>query len=415
LWRFHFLLGATLKQHLSEDQILTYQERKITPEQLLEVDDHLQACESCRIRLNEKSVSVGTFESLRSGLRTIATMETDHISYEQLEGFIDRKFDGIEQEIIQSHLEICDVCKAEEQDLRSFQTELHQKIDDRKVIPFWRSRAFQIFYQVAGAAAVVFVVWIAATQFQNKKSNATLSNQNRKLQQKPAAGPLPLVVLSDGTSKIQLDRQGKLSGLPKLPSSVEQQIVVTLTDQRLETPPFLKELIGKREVLLGNSHDESNRFSLLSPVGTLVESDRPVFRWMPLRGADGYRLYIQDGNYNQVAVSPLIKETTWTASQALRRQTIYNWQVIAIKGVKEILSRVPPAPEAKFQILSESQLEELEKIRKASNNSHLVMGIVNAQYGLLDDAELEFNALSKENPELDVSRKLFLSVRSLRE
>jgi len=78
------------------------------------------------------------------------------------------------------------------------------------------------------------------------------------------------------------------------------------------------------------------------------------------------------------------------------------------------LSRVPPAPEAKFQILKKEEFQELKNIEKTVGNSNLVMGVLHAQYGLLDDAEREFTALYQGNSQSPVAKKLLQSVQSLR-
>jgi hypothetical protein len=398
-----------VQQHLSDHQIQNYQERKITSDQLLEIDDHLQACESCRIRLSEKTKWMASFETLRSDLKTTEAADPGHISYEQLEMFVDDQIDPVEKENIQSHLDICPQCNADEQDLRAFMVKLDRKVDSRKVIPFWSSGAFRKTLRIAGAAAAfAFIVWLATVPMKNR---ITTENKELQMKQQRTGGE---IVLNDGTRTIQLDRQKNLSGLPELPAPYRQQIAAALTNQQVEAPQFLQDLIGKRETLMGSSN-ASNAFALLSPVGTVVQSDKPVFQWNRFNGADGYRVYIQDEDYNEIATSPLLKETSWIVKESLVRGKTYNWQVAALKDGKEIMARVPPMPEAKFQILSPGPLRELENLQQSAGNSHLVMGIVDVQFGLLDDAEREFAALLQDNTKSELAKKLLLSIQSLRQ
>ncbi len=56
---------------------------------------------------------------------------------------------------------------------------------------------------------------------------------------------------------------------------------------------------------------------------------------------------------------------------------------------------MPPAPEAKFKVLEQSQANELERIKKTAANSPLTLGVLYAQAGLLNDAEREFETLLK--------------------
>jgi hypothetical protein len=423
-----------VQEHLSDQQIQSYREKKIAADQLLELDDHVQTCEECRNRLSEESDHT-SFESFRSELRVIAAAGPGHVSYGQLERLVDGQAGNVETENVQSHLEICDFCRAEEHDLRSFKEELNRKAASQKVIPFRRSLLFSLPLKIAGAAALIaFFTWIATIPMRNRIQNleSQLLNEQKKTEkllaenkilQDQYAGiissqktisPAPvLVALNDGNSKIQIDQQGNLEGLPEIPAFYHQKIVDLLRKQQVETPLFLREMIGKQEVLLGKTV-VANHFPLLSPVGTVILEDQPSFRWTPLNGADGYRLYIYDGNYNEIAASPLLKETGWKATQSLHRGKEYNWQVAAMKGGKEFLSPVPPAPEAKFQVLSKDRLKEVEHIQQSSRNSHLVMGTLYAQYGLLDEAEHEFSELLQQNPQSEEAKKILQSLQSIR-
>jgi hypothetical protein len=340
------------------------------------------------------------FESLHSEIRKSASTEPGHIPYEQLEAFVDDGLETLDRDNVQAHLNNCPLCKAEEQDLRSFQSELVQKTAAKPVIPFWRP----LFLRIAAAAAMIaFVVWISEFLTQSRQLQSRTNEKKETL----------LVTLNDGNRRIELDQHGNLTGLPGLPSSYKQKIASALTRQQADIPLSMADLIGKSETLQGAS-ERSNRFSLISPVGTVVQSDRPLFQWSPLMGADAYRVYIYDEHYNEISVSPLLKETAWTVPRPLERGANYNWQVTAMEGRNEFLSRVPPEPEPKFQILSKEGFAELERIKRTGGNSHLVTGISYAEFGLLDDAERELSLLSQENPQSQVARKLLNSVQSVR-
>lgn len=420
-----------MQHHLSETEIQNYQSKKITPDQLLELDDHIQSCELCRNRVHQKQDDI-SYKWLRSELRTEAVENSGHLLYDHLESYVDGSLDSIDLEIVQSHLNICNECTTDVNELRSVQSELHNKVESRKVISFWRLPSSSVPLKLAGAAAAIaFFMWAATIPMRNEirdlrkqlveeqKNNAGLLREKKELQDRYAAikQPLPnsqaLVVLNDGNSRIEIDSNGKLSGLSELPQSYQSKIAALLTTQKVEIPDSMSALIGKKELLMGKS-TESNRFALLSPVGTVVISDRPSFSWTALNDAEGYRVYVLDENYNEVASSSLLKKTGWTMPTTLHRGSNYVWQVAAVKGGKEFLTPVPPAPEAKFQILSEDKLKKLESLLKDSGNSHLVVGTLYAENGLLDDAEREFNALLKENPESVVTKKLLQSLQSVR-
>jgi predicted Zn-dependent protease len=146
----------------------------------------------------------------------------------------------------------------------------------------------------------------------------------------------------------------------------------------------------------------------------VVDTDRPIFRWRSLIGATAYTVHVFDANFRKVVDSTSQLETEWRVSQPLERGRIYSWQVVAIKEGKELLSPTPPAPEAKFKVLEQAPADELARARRDNANSHLVLGTLYAQAGLLDEAEAEFKALASANPNSEVIQKLLKTVRAAR-
>ena len=86
----------------------------------------------------------------------------------------------------------------------------------------------------------------------------------------------------------------------------------------------------------------------------------------------------------------------------------------AIHEGRELLSPAPPAPPARFRILEPSRLAELERAKASSAGSHLVLGVVYAQAGLLEDSERELRELLRVNSGSDVARRLLRSVEARR-
>ena len=73
-----------------------------------------------------------------------------------------------------------------------------------------------------------------------------------------------------------------------------------------------------------------------------------------------------------------------------------------------------PAPEAKFLIADSPHFAEIERARRSAGNSHLILGIVYANAGLLDEAQREFQTLLNSNPNSDIARKLLAKVKAVR-
>ena len=443
-----------MKGHLTEPLIERYREQALPPVELLDAGDHLAGCEVCRQRLNDEQRLQAAGQSLR---RDLAATGLTHLAYEQLVLYVDGGLDQVDSEIVDSHLKLCEPCSAELNELRAFATETAAypareygprapSSVGQKLLRFmkglreraegsWRTPAFWLPVEIASLALIVaLLVWAGVLQSRSSRLQMALNaerQENEKLKQDQQAAiasvndlqnqlaqlksPEPpassnVVKLNDGPRQVTLDEEGNLAGVP---AEYQQAVKQTLTSQQIGTPHMVSELVGKSGVLMGPS-EEGHPIALLSPVGTVVMGVRPVFRWRALDGAEGYVVKIYDADFNEVAASPQLTGTVWTATRSLERGRTYSWQLTARAGGREIVSPVKPAPDAKFMVLNQAKAAELDRAKSASGNSHLTLGILYAQSGLLDDAEREFQALLRVNPKSGLIHKLLRSVREKR-
>lgn len=109
-------------------------------------------------------------------------------------------------------------------------------------------------------------------------------------------------VLNDGSQNVTLDQQGLLAGLDRLPSGVQQRIRAALQTGRLERSSVLVQLNSQPSKLLSNSGN-GLPFRLLGPLGQVVLSQEPTFRWRALTGAQSYTVTVTDAELNEVATS----------------------------------------------------------------------------------------------------------------
>jgi hypothetical protein len=432
--------------HLTEPLIERYREQALPPAELLDADDHLAGCEICRQRLDDEQRLQAASQSLR---RDLAATGLTHITYKQFVLYVDGGLDQTDNEIVDSHLKLCEQCSAELNDLRAFATETAAypareygprapSSVGQKLLRFmkglreraegsWRIPAFWLPVEIASLALVLaLLVWAGVLLSRSSQLQLALDaerQENEKLKQNYQAASasvtdlqnqlaqlkspeLPVssnvVTLNDGPGQVTLDEKGNLAGVQ---AEYQQIVKQTLTSQQIGTPNLLSELIGKSGVLMGPA-EEGHPIALLSPVGTVVIGVRPVFRWRALEGVEGYVVKIYDADFNEVAASPQLSGTVWTATRSLERGRTYSWQLTARAGGKEIVSPIKPAPDAKFMVLSQTKAGELAHAKNAGGNSHLTLGILYAQSGLLDDAEREFQALLRANPQSILVRKL---------
>ena len=162
------------------------------------------------------------------------------------------------------------------------------------------------------------------------------------------------------------------------------------------------------------SDNKPREFAVVEPVGNVVLSNQPTFRWSTLEGATGYVVEVYDDQFKLVASSPELTNRSWTASQSLGRGKVYSWQVKAIKDGQEVTSPRPPAPQAKFRVLDQAKANEIAKAKRAYASSHLTLGLLYADAGLLREAEQEFRLLRSANPNSEIARNLLRQIQSLR-
>jgi hypothetical protein len=222
-----------------------------------------------------------------------------------------------------------------------------------------------------------------------------------------------LAALNDAGGQVTIDQQGNIAGLGALTPVQQQMLKDALTGGRVEQPALVAELAGKADMLSGGGK-EGVAFALINPIGKIIAAERPTLRWQPLVGATGYTVAVYDENLNRVAVSELVTTTSWTVTPPLVRGQVFKWQVRAVKDGQEIVSPAPPAPEARFKVLEQARLNELNQAKRQHSNSHLLLGLLYARAGLVDEAERELQTLARLNPNSELVRKLLQNVRAAR-
>jgi hypothetical protein len=433
-----------LSEHLTARQIECYYNRLMSPAEVLVALDHVAECNACREQFEPEHRIRAVGDGLRSDLQAQAQY-SNHITYEESAAYVDECLGQLEREIVESHLDFCSQCATEIADLRAFRAEMTTYPETERVpakpstggiISFWRAAAFRIPIQLAAAASIVLLCGLIATLLLRKDSAKLTQvselqqpNETPQPQAPPGAQVQPVETqkipgpnsssqveyeIQDGAGRVTLDKEGKLAGLESLPSSYRQAVEAGLTNKRVDRPAALQGLVGRTGSLMG-SRSEDTTFNLVGPIGTVVKSDKPTFRWNALSGATSYVITIYDPNFNKVTASKQQPGTEWTPSQPLERGGLYSWQVTAIREGKEIMSPTPPAPDAKFKVLETSTVKELEHAKRTYAQSHLVLGILYERAGLIDDAEREFKSLYRANPKSQIVRKLLRDVQSLRQ
>ncbi|MET0647684.1 MAG: zf-HC2 domain-containing protein [Pyrinomonadaceae bacterium] len=440
-------------EHLTQKQFEGYRSRQLEVEELLSVCDHLDVCEACRRRVETAADGDAAFYALRSGVFGEAAevsaphAERAHLTAEQTAAYVDGALAGESLETVTDHLSNCEHCALSVEDLRAFKDQitpsLAREYQPAAVAPPTESRWRRAFSSLAsplplsprpafGAALAVLLLAVAGWVVW-RATHERAPEQEVVVSPSPAQVPAPVVSpspesqptppqpetapavaqINDGGGSLTLDREGRLSGADALPPAYRELLKETLAGRRIERSPQLRGLTRPGSSLM-SSDTRAGEFSVLDPVGSVLLTDRPTFRWSPMEGASVYVVEVYDDGFNLVASSPQLNGRSWAASQTLPRGKVYSWQVKAVKDGEEVKAPRPPAPQARFRVLDRPKADELARAKRAYPSSHLTLALLYADAGLLNEAERELRLLQKANPGSDIARSLLRQVQALR-
>jgi hypothetical protein len=419
-----------LLEHLTTKQFEDYLGRRLSASELLAVSDHLGSCAACRGQLdNGDAPFLAVHAEIFSDDAALV-----HLTEDQTADYVDKALAQEQLQVVQDHLVRCEACTIAVDDLRSFRNEIAPSLD-RDLGPSvmatpakvsQRRSWFQRFpIPALGAAFGILLLAVAGWIIWRSISR---TEPQREIVELPKATPIPTppvesasptpeipniaVQLKDGNRVLALDQQGNLTGAEDLPASYQNLVKRALQGQRVGRSSQLEGLSRGPSNLMGPEAPKSE-FHVVGPIGVVSLNNRPALHWTKLEGATSYVVEVYDEAFKLVAASESLTATTWTPP-ALARGHVYSWQVKATKDGQETTSPKPPAPQAKFRVLDQRRADEIARAGRAHGTSHLALGLLYADAGLLNDAEREFRIVLRANPNSDLARNLLRQVRSLR-
>ncbi len=445
---FPFREEKKLSEHLTQKQVEGYGRRALPVAELLSASDHLAGCESCRRQVEESLGADDAFFSMESGALGLAAedrpaqMTPTHLTFDQTADYVDGILTGDELLLARDHLNSCGKCLLAVNDLRAFRDQVAPELGReyrpssvqaktekpwRRFVAAFPTFSFKSPRLVFGSAlasllliASAWLIWYSLREKAVKRETIvkvpppTVSPTSIPTVGPKVAEPALIAQLNDGAGQVILDRDGKLTGLGNMAPDYHRMVKGALTDQRLEKSPLLAGLGQADRLSLRGGDNQGNEFSVISPVGKILPSDRPTFRWSRLEGVTAYIVEVYDDKFGLAATSPQLSGTSWTLPQSLKRGGVYSWQVKAIKDGQEFFSPRPPSPQAKFRVIDQAKANELAQARSAYASSHLTMALLYTQAGLLDEAEQELRALQKANPGSEIPRRLLANLQAMR-
>jgi hypothetical protein len=453
--------SSLMFEHIPIVKIEAFRANLLRTTEMVGILEHMETCEECERRLRDCIRAERDYQPVTIGMDFEDWFRHEHLDYEQLVAFVDEKMDAEEREFFNLHLDFCERCSGDVRSLLDFRSRLdaelsyrreraqEQYINDKK--PIWSRRpaiAWRPLYIGATLLILGFAVYLAI--FRAGRRSDGPSTQTVSASPTPFATPVPdqtpavvrtapspqqmtsthainhrppsapgterlsqVAVLKDAGREIRIGKTGVVGGMESLPSDLTRAINESLIAENIVKPASLDEVESEQGTLRAGESRKS-RFKLLSPGRMVIFERRPTFKWEPLDGATGYEVIVGEISGQKAAhIDQLPASVTqWTPPAPLGRGKVYSWVVKATINGEKINSPIPPDPEMKFKVLDESSVKKLEAINKT--RSHLALGVFYARAGMIDEAELEFEALRRENPDSPVIAALLRAVRSWR-
>lgn len=403
--------------HLTKEEFRSYVRRELRPDDILAVDDHLDSCPEC-MRLVEGSNSPGSKSSLVAEILELE--EIEHLTFEQLASYVDKQADKIERSIIELHLNDCDGCRADVAEMAALRDQIATA--DRAPAEIARPVrwfGWKVLVPAFGLLVLGIGLFLSLSAPSADLATGPPEVQIPEIDTPPGLeaelntnatqnDPALAISLRDGGGTIGVSTDGTLVGVEGASPQLSQTLKNVLETGNLRVGE--KVAIGNTGVMMSGDR-EGVPFGLSGPVGKIVISQRPSFSWKPLAGAEGYSVKIFDENFTEVMSGDEVSGTSWTPTKPLPRGRNYLWQVAASKEGETVISPVRPAPEARFKIVDAADAESIETAEKKFPRSNLVRGIAYAKAGMLAEAEREFAALVRKNPDSALAQRLLQQAR----
>jgi hypothetical protein len=372
-----------MPEHLNEQQLKGYRDRTLALGELVAVDAHLGGCEPCRSSLARLAEATSS-ASVISG---IDQSRFQHLSYDQMDDWVEDRLDSAGRELVMAHIGLCSACARQLIAYQEYAPVMAEPVRTAAMAPAQPVKLKQSFwaflkqpqYALGAAALVAFFIITPLTKHSApEQTGAIIAPSGSAVESTIPTQSSPL--MNQALSATELD---------SLPDSLRLGAKEVISDSSTR-PASLKGL------------EADSNGVLEYPDAEVVEETQPVLKWKAF-GGNTYDVSLSDAR-GLISRRGGLKETRWTLPSPLMRDHVYTWEVES-GGVKH---------RGTFRVLGENQKRELEQIRAEHANSHLVMGAVSEHLGLLTQAREQFQAMAKNKDQSQQAADLLSRIDALR-
>lgn len=321
-----------------------------------------------------------------------------HMTQTDLEAYANGRLPSARLDFCRTHLESCDACRAELEDVRTHQSSLSgiQRSEIGQRVPERRNRRRNSpALPLLAAATVVIVAGVSTVVWWHHKSLGTsktppvASNTAQPTATPPAASAQTIAATVPAIAR------------PAVPDST----------QHGKLPPPTMTTIRPRERAPSAAQPT---FALLGPIGKTTLETRPEFTWQPLPGAIGYTVEIVDTGLHPVLHSPGLRGTNWRPHHPLRAGETYFWQVTAtLHGGAKVAASQPSLSETALKIAVPKLTDDMEHFKQGHLDAHLVLAAMYAQSGMHNESAEELKKIAPGDPGYNMARAMLKNLPAI--
>lgn len=206
-------------------------------------------------------------------------------------------------------------------------------------------------------------------------------------------------------------RNGEVTGLENYDADWRRSAAEAL-ESGVDRPAIIKGLQDSLPLLRGNEVPLSD--AIVSPYLTIVRAQQPELKWAVLQNADSYRVELFELGESIPVFVYESKTPRSKVSKPLERGRTYQWKVYYEVGDQTLVAPKSSEKPAVFRVLDDAALQRVIAEEQVLSDSQLLLGLLYAREGLLDEAASCWQRLKEQNSNSVAIKRLLDSLNLIR-